>query len=297
MKKQTIAPACMVAAFIFSIALFTACTKSDNSTPSETSTETALNASASADNQADVVYNDVTNNVMGVNSQIGVGTGIGVFVADGNNVEPWAPGWEHCFTVTIAPETIGVFPKTVTIDFGDGCTGRDGHVRKGKIITVYTGPMYVAGSKATTTLDGFYFDSLHVEGTHTLTNNSTAEGHVFNAVIQDGKITAPSGNYIVWTRTRTWTQTDGNSTAYFLLDDVYSITGNSNGTFYYGGNNYQWTGSITQPLIHKLICPWIVSGLIEIKGENVTSVLDFGDGTCDRKATLTINGKIFEIIW
>jgi hypothetical protein len=297
MKKQTIAPVCTVAAFIFLITLFTACTKSDNNKPSESATEIALNASASADNQADAVYNDVTNNVMGVNSQIGLGTGIGIFVAGSNNVEPWAEGWEHCFTVTISPETIGVFPKTVTIDFGDGCTGRDGHIRKGKIITVYTGPMFVSGSKATTTLDGFYFDSLHVEGTHTLTNNSTVEGHVFNAVIEDGKITAPSANYIVWARTRTWTQTDGNGTAYFPLDDIYSITGNSNGTFYYSGNNYQWTGSITQPLIHKLICPWVVSGQIEIKGENVTSVLDFGDGACDRKATLTINGKNFEIIW
>lgn len=287
----------MVAAIIFSSLLFTSCTKSNDNSPSNTNAEVALNASASADNQADAVYNDVTNNVMGVNSEIGLGTGIGVFVAGSNNVEPWAEGWEHCFTVTISPETVGVFPKTVTINFGDGCTGRDGHVRKGKIITVYTGPMFVAGSVATTTLDGFYFDSLHVEGKHVLTNSSTADGHIFNATIQDGKITAPSGNYIVWERTRTWTQTDGNSTPYFPLDDVYSITGNSSGTIYYTGTNYQWTGAITQPLVHKLICPWAVSGQITITGLNTTSVLDFGDGTCDRKATLTINGKIFEIIW
>jgi len=284
----------MVAATLF---FFTACTKSKDSTPTDTTAQAALSASASADNQADAVYNDVANNVMGVNSSIALGTGIGVFVAGNNNVEPWAEGWEHCFTVTISPETVGVFPKTVTIDFGDGCTGRDGHVRKGKIITVYTGPLFVTGSKATTTLDGFYYDSLHVEGTHILTNNSTASEHVYESVIQDGKISAPSGNYIVWGRTRTWTQTDGNSTTYFPLDDVYSITGNSNGTVYYLGTSYQWTGEITTPLIHKLICPWTVSGQITITGANTTSIFDFGDGTCDRKATLTVNGKIFEIIW
>lgn len=296
MQKLTIAPACIVAAFVFSISFFSACSKSEN-TPGTSADEAALSSSASADNQADAVYNDVSSNVLGVNSEIGLGTGIGVFVAGSNNVAPWQTGWEHCFTVTISPEAIGIYPKTVTLDFGDGCTGQDGHIRKGKIITVYTGPMFVAGTVATTTLDGFYFDSLHVEGTHTLTNNSTAENRIFNSVIQNGTITAPSGNYTVWNRTRTWTQTDGSGTPYFPLDDVYSITGNSTGTVYIGAGSFQWTGTITEPLIHKFICPWHVSGKIEIERTGVKSVLDFGDGTCDRKATLTINGKIFEIIW
>jgi hypothetical protein len=296
MQKLTIAPSCMVAAFIFSVAIFTACSKSDNTTP-QTTDQAALSVSASADNQADVVYNDVTSNVMGVNNEIGLGTGIGVFVADANNVAPWETGWQHCFTVTISPEAIGVYPKTVTLDFGTGCEGRDGHIRKGKIITVYTGPMFVAGSKATTTLQDFYFDTLHVEGTHILTNNSTADSHIFNSVIQEGKITSPSGNYVVWNRTHTWTQTEGNGTPYNPLDDVYSITGSSNGTIYIGTSSFQWTAAITQPLIHRFLCPWNVSGQIEVGSADAKSIFDFGDGTCDRKATLTINGNIFEIIW
>lgn len=295
MQKLAIAPACMVAAFI-STFMLGSCSKSDNTTPDATD-EAAVAATASADNQADAVYNDVTNNVIGVNAELGIGTGIGVFVPGANNVAPWESGWERCFTTTITPEVIGVYPKTVTLDFGAGCTGRDGHIRMGKMSTVYTGPMFVAGSTATTTFDGFYFDSLSVEGTHVLTNNSTSEGRSFTSVITNGKILAPSGNYTTWNRTRTWTQTEGANTPYFPVDDVYSITGSSNGTFVYGTNAYQWTGTVTEPLIRKLICPWTVSGKLEINSQNVKSVLDFGDGTCDRKATLTINGKIFEIIW
>ena len=295
MQKLTIAPACMVAAFVSTV-IFSSCSKKDSTTP-DTTSEVTVAATASADNQADVVYNDVANNVLGVNAEFGMGTGIGVFVPGSNNIAPWQSGWEHCFTATISPETLGVFPKTVTLDFGTGCLGADGHTRKGKITTIYTGPLFVAGSVATTTLDGFYFDSLNVEGTHVLTNTSTAEGHAFTSVISNGKISAPSGVYTMWNRTRTWTQTGGSNTPYFPVDDVYTITGSSNGTIFYGAISYQWTGSITEPLIHKLICPWTVSGKIEINSQNIKSVFDFGDGTCDRKATLTINGKIFEIIW
>ena len=72
---------------------------------------------------------------------------------------------------------------------------------------------------------------------------------------------------------------------------------NSNGTVYIGTSSFQWTATITQSLIHRFICPWNVSGIIEVNRASVKSTLDFGDGTCDRKATLTINGNIFEIIW
>ncbi|MBG9375471.1 hypothetical protein I5907_04450 [Panacibacter sp. DH6] len=295
MQKLAIAPACMVAAFM-SILSLGSCSKSDNATPGATG-EAAVTATAAADNQADAVYNDVADNVLGVNTEFGIGTGIGVFVPGANNVAPWQTGWEHCFTATISPETVGVFPKTVTLDFGEGCTGRDGHVRKGKMSTVYTGPLFVAGNTATTTFEGFYFDSLQVEGKHTLANNSTADGHSFTSVIENGKITAPSGTYTTWNRTRSWAQTEGMNTPYFPVDDVYNITGNSNGTIVSGTNAYQWTGTVTEPLVRKLICPWTVAGKIEINSQNLKSVLDFGNGTCDRKATLTINGKIFEINW
>jgi hypothetical protein len=280
----------------FSATHFMACNKAGNS-PAQSSTDsTALNISASADNEADIVYNDVATNVMGVNADCGLGTGIGIFVAGSNNIAPWMPGWEHCFVATIELEAIGIFPKTVTLDFGDGCTGPDGHIRKGKIITVYTDPLYLAGSTATTTFDKFYFDTLHVEGAHTITNNSTADNRIFTTTIQGGKITRPAGGYIVWNRTHIWTQTEGNSTPYFPLDDIFSITGTSSGTTYLAGITIQWTTNITESLIHKFLCPWIVSGQVQIETSNVKSTLNFGSGACDNKATLNVNGNIFEII-
>ena len=40
-----------------------------------------------------------------------------------------------------------------------------------------------------------------------------------------------------------------------------------------------------------MICDNIDRGKIKIQGPNHFAVLDFGDGTCDRIATITIDGN------
>ncbi len=81
-----------------------------------------------------------------------------------------------------------------------------------------------------------------------------------------------------------------------FTDDVFSITGQASGTLKRGDKTYQWTAAITSPLIKKLTCWWISQGTITISRNNTPiGVLDYGTGQCDRKATLTVNGVIFEI--
>ena len=71
------------------------------------------------------------------------------------------------------PESTRFFPVKVVIDFGTtGCRGLDGHYRKGKIITEYTNRLIVPGAFATTRFDGFYVDTIKVEGIHKITNTS-----------------------------------------------------------------------------------------------------------------------------
>jgi hypothetical protein len=284
----------VIVLFIFG-ALVSACTKSGTSS-NDSSAVTQSNQSASSENQAEAVSSDVINNVMGVNADCGLGNGIGIFVPDIHNVLPWQPGWEHCFTATIDPLTLGVFPKTVTIDFGTGCTGIDGHIRKGKVITVYTGPLSIVGSIATTTFQNFYFDSLHVEGTHVISNISTVDNRIFTAKLQDGKITGPHGGVVECNRMHTWTQTEGNNTLFIPLDDVFAITGGSQGSFTFGDSTVTWTTEVIQPIVRHFTCPWRESGQIKCTGEKFSSVLDYGNGDCDNKATLTVNGNTINVI-
>lgn len=310
MHKKHFMKKSLLISTLFTGLLFTACQKNtgnpDDNGGSTDQDAVTLQASASADDQAENIYNDAFVNAMGANDDAGLGAGIGVFFKPGNtgtNITSGIPVTSgdgtagtppSCVTVSADPVTAGVFPKTLTIDFGTGCNGTDGHIRRGKIIAVYTGRMRNAGSKATITFDGFYFDSLKVEGTIVAENKSNANGFVFTVTVTNGAVTDAAGNYIQVNRTHTWTQTGGNGTA-MPADDVYSITGNSNGTASNGSINIQWATEITTPVVRKFTCRWRVSGQVTITHSAKTAVLDYGNGDCDNAATLTINGKVKNI--
>jgi hypothetical protein len=188
------------------------------------------------------------------------------------------------------------FPLTVTIDFGSGCTGADGRVRKGKITVVYTGRLSVAGSSATTTFEGYYLDSVQVDGTYKITNTSSQGGKSYTLSVTSATLTKPSGNYTSWNSEKTITQSAGLATPLISLDDVFSITGEANGIVKKANKLFAWNTSITTPLVKKYTCRRIVSGTVSIQKNNAAvAVLDYGTGQCDRKATLMVNGDVLEI--
>ena len=201
-----------------------------------------------------------------------------------------------CYDVKIdtAP---GFFPATVTIDFKNGCEGRDGRIRKGKIITEYTGRMRVKDSKATTRFENFYIDdTINVTGTHILTNVSQNNIPAFQRVVEKGKLTFASGRWIERNFNRTTTMSKGSTTPE-KSDDEFTTTGTGNGS---NSRGKTWTHSITQGLLRKNDCfrtsyfaP--VSGVISFTHNASVGSIDYGDGTCDRKAILTINGSSREI--
>ncbi len=275
---------------------FLACQKNSNPPANQQQDFTVISTS---EDEADNIFNNVFDNVMGTNAEVGLGTGIGVFGRSAGHGTVGKPdgsdSTSHCFTVTITPETPEVFPKTVIIDFGDGCLGSDGRTRKGKIITVFSGRMITPGSTATTTFQDYYVNNILVEGTHIIQNNSISNNAIFTVTVHDGKLTGPNGNYIEWNKIKTWTQIDGNGTPDNPLDNIYSITGSSNGTLHIGDSTRQWSTETLKPLIRKFVCSWITQGQLSLTWDDLNAVLDFGDGGCDNKATVTFNGKTYNI--
>src|ERR1700694_4251030 len=157
----------------FAAMVFAGCKKESSNTLTAQQEEQAASYSTQSETESELVFNDVFDNVMGVNTEVGIG-GTGVFgrTASGN---PGGRGLNadstpSCVTVTVTHlNTIEPFPLKVVLDFGTGCTGHDGHTRRGKIITVYTGRLVLPGKSATTTFDGFKIDSISVQGTHKIT--------------------------------------------------------------------------------------------------------------------------------
>ena len=272
------------------------CSKNNEASTALTEEEIAMtNASAEAEAEGEIIFDDVFNNIMGVNATVGIG-GTGEFQASQSD----QPGMlqSACFTVNIeqlaAP---AAFPVKVTLDFGtEGCTGRDGRIRKGKIITVYTGPLVKPGSVAETSFDGYFVNGIKVEGQHRVENKSTSTQFTFETKVIDGKLTRPNGNTWSWNRTRTISQTDGWGTPLLASDDVFSIIGNGSGTVTIGNLSGTWTSTNLEPLVKRFNCRWIVQGKQAVQRPNrPEAIIDFGNGDCDNKATLTVNGVSREI--
>lgn len=290
--KTTTNLARIAAAFaIITIITFASCKKE---TSKDTSQDDSAFASLSSTSslQSEAAFDDVFNNVIGVNEEVAFG-GTGVFARVLSTDSTTNP----CFTVQVtrlnAPEK---FPVKIVLDFGAGCRGRDNITRKGKIITVYSGPLNVPGKVAETTLDGYYLNDIHVEGFHRIENTSASQALSFKVNVTDGKLTMPNSNYIQRTSVYTIAQTEGYDTPFWLKDDVLSINGDANGTVKNDSLFFKWNSKTIEPLIKKFTCPWIVKGKIGI-GKTSTDVafIDYGDGACDNKATLVINNSTIEI--
>jgi hypothetical protein len=282
--------------------VFAACKKQDDTSGAAGQAEFAT-ATAQSDAAAEVIFDDVFNNVMGVNTEVGIG-GTGVFgrLAVNNTSTPSTNRIDGvdsvaCYSVTITqlnPSTR--FPLQILIDFGAGCTGRDGSTRKGKIIVLYTGKLTTSGNSATVTFDGYYIDNIKVEGSHKITNTSTADRKSFTTVVSNAKLSQSADNFIMWNSNKTITQTEGMATPLIAIDDVFNITGQANGAVQLDGKYFEWSATITAPLLKRFSCRWISKGTLSLgKGNAVVAVLDYGAGTCDNKATFSVNGTIHEI--
>lgn len=300
MKKSAFLTRLMTTA-IFGTLLFIGCKKEASDKLSTQEEEEVAVFSAESEVESQAAFDDVFDNVMGVNGELGIG-GVGIFgrTADGTRTEK-TDSIPSCVQITITPLLSRTFPKTVVIDFGSGCTSH-GHLRAGKITTVYTGPLGEPGKSATTTFDHYRIDSITVEGTHTITN-TTAPGATqrqFKTEISNAKLSRVNGDYQEWNATRLTTQIEGNGTLY-PTDDIFRITGSSTGKTKRGNLLVSWTSEIQEPLIKRFGCRWFSKGTVKTGRNGLPAntpwvgILDFGNGICDNKATLTVNGVVHQI--
>lgn len=203
-------------------------------------------------------------------------------------------GGGSCPTLTTT-QPWGVWPNTLTVDFGTSCTRPDGRVLSGKvIITQSDSTLRVFGATRTVTYDNFFVDGVQVEGSKTLTNNG------LNANLQwsytksvDKTLTFPDGDKASWKGTVTRTLVEGGLTFFNILDDVWSVTGSGSGK---NRDGHEFTVNIAEPLIKRNACRWISDGSINWTRDGSPRTLDYGDGSCDRLATLTLaDGSTYTI--
>lgn len=300
----------VLALFLFIIVTVFSCKKETSDTNDQD--EALANISATESNaEADNVFNGVFDDVLGVNTNVGMG-GTGIFgrkaspgiatsYADGriSNMGQLPP----CLNIIIVQPTPNSFPITITFDFGStGCAANDGHWRKGKIVVEYSNRLLIPGAIASVKFEDFQIDdSIAIDNstTYTITNTGTPDNLQFTVDVS-AKLSKPNGNYSEWYSHKTISRIQGNLTS-TPLDDVLKIEGRATGKTRRNDLIVAWKAEITDPFIKKFTCRWISQGVIKTGRENLASnsqwfgVLDYGSGNCDNHASLTINGVKYEI--
>ncbi|WP_019948245.1 hypothetical protein [Hymenobacter aerophilus] len=191
----------------------------------------------------------------------------------------------RCLTRTYDAAT-----RTLTLDFGTtNCVGPNGVARRGKIVTVFNGPLREAGATRTITLVDYYRNDHQHTGTRTITGLG---GGSWNLVVQNASISTPAGTHS-WTASRTYTRTAGRGTR-TLTDDEYTVTGQTSGT---NRKGVSYTATIAQPLLKKFqpgCARTFVAGTVSIETDkDKQALLNYdpsGTQACDNLASITVNG-------
>jgi len=200
-------------------------------------------------------------------------------------------GRPECLTKTIVLQGKN---KTVTLDFGDACELPNGHILKGQIVMSFVFDMEARAVTITKTFEGFFFNDVSVTGTNTIVKTwKNDAGNVQSVKTIDVALTWSDGKTATRTgaKTREWIEGKGTRT---WGDNVFLITGNVTTTFRDGT---VFSSEIMKPLRREMACRFIVSGSVKILKGDRQGTLDYGDGTCDIKATFTnLENEVKEII-
>jgi len=275
MKTKTF----LMIAALFVLSFFS-CSK-DSSLMDQTSVDLA-DDNAVTDVAFEDVFNTVDNATIIMENQMGIAKGLesGLVVAD------------SCPSITISS---GAFPKTITVDYGTGCSGFNGSTRSGKIVINVTDKRTALNATRTVTFKAVKFNGIKIEGTKELKNtglNST-QNMVISDKLTGGKLTLPDGKVIerAYDHQREFIAGWNTKT---IWDDECLISGVATGK---NINGIVYTNTILTPLHWVRACEFIVAGTIKFERTGVVpTVLDYGTGECDAKATVQRGNQTKEIV-
>jgi hypothetical protein len=187
-----------------------------------------------------------------------------------------------------ATRTYDYAARTLTVDFGStNCLCPDGRYRRGQILVRFTTDVLTRRAGAVVTRANYFVNDNQHTATRTFTD--IGAGSFTVDVTNASIIRANNGGTHSWTANWAFNRTAGYGTPQ-VSDDAYSVTGSANGT---NRRNVGYNTTIQTPLVKSASCfKYFTSGVMSITNTNSkTMLLDYGNGTCDNTATVTVNGR------
>jgi len=277
----------LLSAFLFSC-------KKEGSLSNSAVTETEAATLSDESSQAEGSFDDADDIAFTAAEEEGSAAGFGLQGRITEQSRLYFPTFEElrgrigdCATITVTPND-STYPKTVVIDFGDSCRGRDGKVRSGKLVLHFTAPIRRPGSVVTLTFVRYHVNRVSIQGTKIFRNLSENSVIKWSIEVNDGQVSFPNGRGYSYEGIKYVKQIAGMLTR-IVRDDVYQIEGRSKTIFRNGTTILLNT---VDPLIKAVACHWISDGTLKIKINDRELKLDYGfpiNGDCDNKALLTWN--------
>ncbi|MCF8464136.1 MAG: hypothetical protein K9G41_04810 [Flavobacteriales bacterium] len=250
---------------------------------------------ASNSSVAVILFNDV---FAQLNLAVNNGTAL-----DQINQSSWLLNGSVCATATLSP--LGsTFPKTLTIEYGTGCTGPNDILRKGTFTAEFSGNFGNEGTNIDILFNGFTKGQYTLAGTYSVTVGAVngAGNPTYNETVSDAIISWGT-QQVLWEASlnRTWTEgdetnwntPDTTSTMGIagLNDDVFELTGTGSGN---DSNTHPFTWETSTALVLQTGCGYIKQGTAFISPANFNDgTVDYGMGECDKQATIEVDGEVF----
>jgi hypothetical protein len=185
-------------------------------------------------------------------------------------------------------------PHVMTIDFGTTCTGKDGRVRSGKIIVSATS-FKVFPSVRNKIFDNYIVDGKKIEGTVTKTAQKDLTNISRTANIKENILIINLEKGDTLSRISDITRLYKKNVLADKTDDQ-TLTWGSVVVKRPNGVVMTKTIADTSALVFQASCRHIVSGIASFENSKGRKwSINYGDGSCDNKAILTVNGKSKEI--
>ncbi len=277
-------------AISFSLTSFVACTTTEQSIGTDASISATAVDEAQTASANDEVISSADNFVTSIDA-----SGYAAVGSVGGNVSLLQTGGftkiiDGTVTVTVDRTGLNDFPKKICIDFGTtGVIVKRGNVLKGKIYITVSGRMWAVGSTRTFLFSNLFVNDNQLKGGKTVIYKgfNDAQKPYWTVVAKD-TLVRTDGTKVIWNTERVRTREES------LTGVKFSITGSSSGI---NGKGLAYTNEIdpTKPLIIGTGCPYFVSGVVIMTTETRKAIIDYGNGTADNLATLTINGVTKEI--
>lgn len=183
---------------------------------------------------------------------------------------------------------------TLRLDFGGGCDDGNGRTRRGVISVRYVGRQDRSNTTRELTFVDYYVDGIKIEGTRTVKTVTFEDGLTVTEIdVADGRITWPDGSVA---RRRLHRKRECHRDNNNILDRLI-IYGTEDGNH---RNGRGFIIEILEPLVYDRTCA--ASGvIIPVEGKKLIKhgerqiTVDYGDGTCDNKVTITNkNGRTWD---